>query len=291
MTNLMSNKIDLDQDLAIFYSGGSGGFFFYYMLMLFKKHVAGYDVEVLEKFKNQIPELKIFQEKNVHKNDYENIFGPDWPSYEDFKSNNFFVSHNIKQEIESLKNQFISYSTVSACNSNYDLLVDNVDKMIQFQFQGTKGIWRHLEIMPNNNITQSLQSHKYKYKLYFYRSSTVDDWKAYKGKKIILYTDFKTQLRMALYKKAKWFDNDSVKNRDILVSDVKNVINNIDVIDGINKEAHDLIPLADYTVTLQQLINDTHEIFQENINQTQLDLIRHYKSLHPTLLLKKTKLF
>jgi hypothetical protein len=287
----MQNKINLDQDLAIFYSGGSGGFLFFYYMLLFKKHVVGYNVAVLEKFKNQISELKFSQERDVHKDSYQNIAGPDWPNYEDFKSNNFFVSDVIKQEIESLKNQFVSYKNISACNNNYDLLVDNIDKMIQAQFQGTKRNWIHLEMTPNNSITQSLQSQKYKQKLYFYRSSTVNDWKAFKGKKIIFYTDFQTQLRMAIYKKTKWFDDATIGKRNILVSDVKNVINNVDVINGINKEVYDLLPLADYAVTLQQLINDPREIFQENINNNQLDLIKKYKSLHPNLLLKKTKLF
>lgn len=287
----MNTKIDLDQDLAIFYSGGSGGFLFYYMLLLFKNHVVGYDVKVLEKFKDQISELKILQKRDVHKDSYLNIAGPDWPSYEDFNSDNFFVSDTIKQEIESLKNQFVSYSNVSACNSNYDLLLDHIDKLIQAQFQGTHKKWTHLNIIPNNNITQSLQSQKYKYKLYFYRSGNVDDWRNYQGKKIVFYTDFKTQLRMSMYKKAKWFDNDSIGERDIVVSDIKNVINKVDVINGINKEVYDLIPLADYTVTLQQLINNPCEIFQRNINDNQFDLIKKWQQLHPDLLLKKTKLF
>jgi hypothetical protein len=287
----MHNKINLDQNLAIFYSGGSGGFLFFYYMLLFKQHVVGYDVEVLEKFKDQISELKILQKKDVYKDCYQNIAGPDWPSYEDFKSDNFFVSDSIKQEIESLKNQFVSYRNVSACNSNYDLLLDNIDKLIQAQFRGTHKKWTQFNIIPNNNITQSLKSQKYKHKLYFYRSSNVDDWKAYKGKKIVFYTDFKTQLRMSIYKKAKWFDDDSIGQRDILVSDIKNVINNVELINGINKEVYDLIPLADYTVTLQQLINNPREIFQENINDKQIDLIKKWQQLHPDLLLNKTKLF
>lgn len=287
----MENKIDLDQDLALYYPGGSGGFLFFYILLLFKKHIVGYDLNVLNQFKQQISNFKINKITYCCEKTYRSLAGLDWPNFHDYVNNNYKVNQDIQSELDSLKHKFIKNEIKFNYTDNYELLMDNINLLIDYQWQGKQNYWKDLELQPNNSITKQIQSSKYKNKIYFYRFSTMDEWKKFKGKKILFYVDFNTQIRMSLYKKAKWFDkHDLGENRRTKMSDVKNVINSTKIINGLSQEVVDLLPYADYTATLPQLLYNIQDIFVGKINTQQLDLLQHWISLHPEKLLKKTNL-
>ena len=191
--------------------------------------------------------------------------------------------------------------------------------------------WKHSENWPDNTDTDSYQTDLSKLYFFCnpYEPKFSWSWNKLNTKSLILYTDLSSQLLLAEYKKANWFTSfqnwqvfyDSVKADDwppcAEYSDVnflpkhiqqelfdrfdakRFIIPNTELPDNSVKfntisvlaEMITYLESADYTITLQDLVNTNGEILVSlldlpPINDSQRDLIKHWRSLHDPTLLK-----
>lgn len=172
----------------------------------------------------------------------------------------------------------------------YDICFEfNKDKTQTFKYNFRKDktkSWKKHELQPDNKKTLKLKTNLPKI---FATVNQYEDWDFYPGKKILVYTDLHSQLRMAYTKKSFWF-HERWGNPNPKYSDIKKILlenpNNI-YKDIIEKNLFDY-----YTVFLQDIITITglekvlndlgHSITQKNI-----DFINYYISLHPPKLIQK----
>ena len=153
----------------------------------------------------------------------------------------------------------------------------DTNTVIQQQWNIGDQHWKSTERWPSNNIYSGPAG-----RIYFHclsLSGEITQWQQCPGTKVLLYTDFLTQIRMAQFKRAKWFVTDPP------VPPIRKLLSQYVVIDGI-KLHHRIEPAwnsADVKISLQQLIHSDH-------NTEQQKLIDHWLSLHPAKLLEKTQL-
>ena len=69
--------------------------------------------------------------------------------------------------------------------------------------------WKDTEIWPRNNVTKLIKIPKPK--IYFTCNLT-DEWLNFTGKKIFLYTDLKSQIRLTINKRANIFMPNNIKS-------------------------------------------------------------------------------
>ena len=142
--------------------------------------------------------------------------------------------------------------------------------------------WKNNEVKPDNKITSRLKTKRKK--IYFHVNDT-EEWKKYTGKKILLYTDLRSQLRMCYAKKAGIFLNSNCSIDEVkkILNGKKNYYcNNLD--NEIFKDC--------YKIKLQDIltVDGLEKILTElgcNIEQKNIDFLNYYLSLHPKKLLEK----
>lgn len=86
--------------------------------------------------------------------------------------------------------------------SNYYVnnLSENLTSIIQHHWNVTDHTqWKKSEVWPNNNSTLSMPGDQ---KLFFHLNPSVDLWRSITEKKLLLYTDFASQLKLSKYKNA-----------------------------------------------------------------------------------------
>ena len=146
------------------------------------------------------------------------------------------------------------------------------------------------EHWPNNQNTLLTPRMHQKYKIYFF-CNDIDQWKMYPGKRIVLYTDVLSQLRLALFKRANWFFRSTlqINDRQIIRKILKNNITKIN-----NEYIHtDLVPAfdsADQIIKIQDLIADPTSVLGIAPTDDHVKFQNHWKSLHPAQLIEKCKL-
>lgn len=96
-------------------------------------------------------------------------------------------------------------------NCIFDGDVQDFDIIFQKQWNITDvSNWKKSETWPHNNKTYNSTLPN---KIYYKCNPTLEDTTRYPGKKIILYTDFDTQLCLAATKKASWFSqNETIED-------------------------------------------------------------------------------
>jgi len=146
--------------------------------------------------------------------------------------------------------------------------------------------WKETEIHIDNDFT--LKYKKFNNKI-FYNVNTLDCWFSLPGKKILVYTDLRSQIRLSWYKKSFWFWKTEISykfffskvkqvlsdNKDLYYNDVKNSMKYADEI----VKFQDLLTPEGLEIVLKK--------FGCDITQDNIDFLNHYLSLHPPKLLKK----
>lgn len=157
----------------------------------------------------------------------------------------------------------------------------------QFNIYDMK-FWKNTEVWPRNELTERHQTSLRK--IYFH-CNDIKGWVEFKKYKICLYTDIKTQLRMAIHKKSFFYHSahDPNYNEKNYISYTKCILkNNHNILRqykismkkaNLNVKFQDLLSLEG----LENFLNSVGgELKQENI-----DFLKHYLSLHPKKLLDK----
>lgn len=164
----------------------------------------------------------------------------------------------------------------------------NYDEIRKYLFsERDHNDWKKTELPPDNIMTAKIKNKNFN--RIFFSMNFPEKWDLYAGKKVLVYTDLKTQVRLSWYKKAFWFigKND---NYDLFIKEAKEILSN-------NKNlyynpVYELFEKADILIKFQDLLNEkTLEIelnkFGVEITQEHIDFMNHYKSLHTPLLLHK----
>lgn len=144
--------------------------------------------------------------------------------------------------------------------------------------------WKEHEVWPTNELT--LESNSPKEKILFV-CNDFDKWIEYKNhKKVIIYLDLRSQIRFCHYKNCGMFFN--ISNCSKRFNKAKNLLKSNKKYTKLTEKALDF---ADTRIRLQDLINQPHETLENNFsispNKDTIDLINHWKSLHPPKLLQK----
>jgi hypothetical protein len=149
--------------------------------------------------------------------------------------------------------------------------------------------WKAEEVPPDNPATLLLETDK---RRIFSVVNSLDLWHKYPGRKIVLYTDLRTQIRMTHWKKAFWFFErpthdwqieDSCRGFRQLVKDNPNNIFG----KYIENNLFDY-----YTIKLQDIltVDGLAKVFEDlgtKITQKNIDFINYYLDAHPPKLLDK----
>jgi hypothetical protein len=157
--------------------------------------------------------------------------------------------------------------------------------------------WKNTESWPINSVTQTMDLGKQK--IYF-TCNQIEQWESLPGKKVFLYTDLRTELRLAWYKKAfayykKWYKDEIVTTTEA-IRRTKLAIRNAEVIDGeiYTKGVQRAMEQADVKISLKDLVNNPGAALLNNfdlsINESQQTHIDNWINLHPVQLLSKTNL-
>jgi hypothetical protein len=291
--------IDLDQDHNIFYLGGSGGFFLLHYIMLYGKHYSflrlseddktsvenNYKIKLLNNDKEELLKYRCSESY------YKAMKGADWPSYDEYLEINLSnLPNTIQQEIFAVHlNEPRSYNNIEVSRDWVDYKFDYIFNK-QWKSQGRD--WKKFEIWPENNWTRSNQQWQGN-KIYFSccPGTKIEDWTKWPGKKILLWTDLDTQIRMNLYKRAGEFRkkiNFPIDSLSAVKTEVKKLKDKSIQING--ETVHPLIgqvwDLADYRIKLQDLILSNP--FNVDPLPKQVKFKQQWLSLHPSLLLKKS---
>jgi len=229
-----------DSDLNVFYAGGSGGFYFLHCLLLNKQHFCHFPRQI---------DITLHPVLRLEKTDYDNIkTNTQWPSYEEY----LILGNAGNPELISAEQQWAF---------NYEMVPGWFDK--QFDVIHSKNwninpqAWKSTEIWPRNQDTLVRSCTDRKYKIFYTCAGVIDDveeWLKWPGKKIVLYTDIRTQLRLAMSKKA-WYYYKAKNNQD-KINIIKKEIRQSKVYKqcDVGLTAFEALQHADESVKLQDFI-------------------------------------
>jgi hypothetical protein len=183
-------------------------------------------------------------------------------------------------------------------HDSYDSWFTNFKENIYKKQWGPSDEWKKNEIFPDSELT--LLSENYDKPKITYMCNWFGEWHLMPGKKVIIYTDIETELRLSWYKKASIFYKHTYKDSTITIPQsirkAKYHYRNAETIDGIKyrRGLRDLLEQADIKINLHEVIHDPKTVLFNNFgieyNEDQKAHIEHWLSLHPKKLLEKTKL-
>lgn len=250
-------------DLNIFYSGGSGGFYFLHCLLMQGTHFAWFP-KLAEHTSH--PDLRLLESS------YNNIKDSSWPDYEWYFKN----GNNGQNELIAAESQWAYNPEVVPgwFNKQFDLVHTR-------QWNVNTDQWKSTEIWPVNNNTLISNCIDRDYKIFF-TCGDVDQWLTFPGKKIVLFTDITTQLRMSMYKKA-WL----YQTTPATFSSVKKILKTSKEY----KEFRVSNPTANALAHAEQSIY-LQDFVKVMLNSTveQQTFTKHWLSNHPVALLNKCNL-
>lgn len=178
-----------DSDLNIFYAGGSGGFYFLHCLLLNKQHFCWFPEQ---------SKIMPHPALRLRKEDYSNIKDSNWLEYNDY----LVQGNQGNPELISAEMQWAFNPEVAPGWFDQQFAAVH-SKNWHINTQS----WKSTEIWPNNEKTLSSCCADRKYKIFF-TCNDLEQWAMLPGKKIVLFTDVATQIRLSMYKKA-WIYRDA----------------------------------------------------------------------------------
>lgn len=254
-----------NSDLNIFYSGGSGGFYFLHCLLLRKQHFCCFPYHHSHGHHAQ---LRLGQQ------DYENIKDPSWPRYENYS----VLGNQGNKELKDAETQWAYNPEVipNWANQQFELVH-------QHNWNLNLQQWKSSEIWPNNERTLNSNCSGRQYRIFF-NCNDVEKWLQLPGKKIVLFTDIKTQIRLAMFKKAWLYSN--LENS---ISITKSTIRNAKIHKGclVYHRVFDLVDHAEHTIKLQDFVKD---MLSNPVNSDQYRFTQQWLNYHPSDLLDKCSL-
>lgn len=254
-----------DSDLNVFYAGGSGGFYFLHCLLMRKQHFCQFPTNLTYEHH---PNLRLTETS------YNNIKDPSWPNY------NYYLEHGsgINTELRFAETQWAV---------NPEVIPGWFDRVCKTVYDHNWNInpdhWKSTEIWPVNTGTLNSNCVDRPYRIFF-TCNDIDSWQKWPGKKVVLYTDIRTQTRLAMYKKA-WKYISSART----FSKTKNSLllakpHGADLVGDKVKIALDQ---TDCAVRLQDFVKS---MLGNKSTQQQKDFTEYWLQQHPTALLRKCKL-
>ena len=150
---------------------------------------------------------------------YQQIRDPDWPDYEQYYENFDQFDLELRQELDEQHSNWAD---------NLQSLPGWVDYQHNYILKKQWNIvnskhWKSAEYWPDNLQTEKKICIDRKNKIY-YTCNNVDTWNQFPGKKIDIFTDIHSQIRLSSFKNAKWFLDNQVridKVKELLKSRVK----------------------------------------------------------------------
>jgi hypothetical protein len=128
----------------------------------------------------------------LSKTSYENIRSSQWPEYDwYFKNGNNNNDELIAAEIQWAQNPEV---VPGWFDQQFELIHSH-------QWNIDPNWWKSTEVWPDNENTLMSKCVDRPYRIFF-TCADVNQWLSLPGKKIVLFTDVETQLRLAMYKKA-----------------------------------------------------------------------------------------
>jgi len=275
----------LNNDLNIFYSGGSGGYYFLHYLLLFKQHWCAFEFPpalqhiVDHGSQAQKDQLRILPAV------YAECAGPDWPAYEEYNRSYPAISEPAKSELAELHKNWAR--NVDQVDSGFDTKLN----LIINQQWNIKRIndWKQSEIGPDNAITLAEPRPPRPYKVFFSCMGPGSRaWPDLPGKKVLLYTDIESQIRLAGAKNAIWFCDGKRPS----ITQIKKFIRQSFVANDLKiyNRVEPYFANADYTICLQDLIASPESVLGVPVTDQHRQFTQHWKNCHPMGLLQKTRL-
>lgn len=275
----------INNDLNIFYSGGSGGFYLLHYILLFKQHWCALE------FPNALQHIVDHGSRAQHdqlrlsSTTYADCSGPDWPSYAEYNQLYPRLDQPVKSELEKLH---------TAWGHNVDFIDQGFDTKLKliFDYQWniqTTSKWKQGEIWPNNSVTLAESNPPRPYKIFFSCMSPDSDvWPEYPGKKILIYTDIKSQLRLTRSKNAGWFFNENQPTTTTIKKFMRQAfaVNDLKIYNRLQSHVN----TADHAVYLQDLVANPESVLGTPVTNRHQQFTRHWKNCHPRELLLKTGL-
>lgn len=254
-----------DSDLNVFYSGGSGGFYFLHCLLLGRQHFCRFPTEINFEYH---PDLRLSESS------YNNIKDPSWPEY-----SAYVQQSSLKNpELQNAEKQWaINPEVVPGW---FDSVFESVH---QHNWKINPNHWKSTEIWPNNQGTLNSECDRRPYRIFF-TCNDVESWLQWPGKKIVLYTDVRTQTRLAMYKKA-W----KYTTAERTYSKTKISLTTAKPYQGhmVWDKALPALEQADSAVLLQDFVKS---MLGTESTQAQKDFTEFWLAQHPTQLLRRSNL-
>lgn len=152
----------------------------------------------------------------------------------------------------------------------------------------TTSKWKQNEVWPDNSVTLA-QAAPRPYKVFLTCMTPYPgSWPDLPGKKVLLYTDINSQIRLAAAKKAIWFRD----GKRLSKTQIKKFIQQAFAANN-HKIYHRLQPYfdtADYTICLQDLMARPELVLGAAVTDQHRQFTQHWKNCHPVSLLEKTGL-
>lgn len=262
-----------DSNLNVFYSSGTGGFYFLHSLLFEKKHYCFFDVNkdgiLFTAPSDPHPDLRVTVLT------YNDIKDPSWPSYEQY-----YVEGNcgnlelIEAECKWALNPEVSPTWFDK----------QVELIRSYQWSIDPVRWKNTEIPLFNDKTLTTKCAGRELRI-FLVATLIDHWFRYPGKKVVLFTDLKTQLRMLLHKRA-WMYNDAEKHP---ISITKELLRSAKTYNGhtVSANTFEALQHADHVVYLQDFVKS---MLSNDASESQREFTRLWLNLHPPSLLQRCNL-
>lgn len=139
--------------------------------------------------------------------------------------------------------------------------------------------WKSTEVWPVNSKTRMTTCVDRPYKI-FLTCNRVAEWLTFPGKKIVLFTDVRTQIRFAMYKKAWEYNKPSTFSRTKNILRTAKKYKEYDV----SAAAFNALVHADQSIYLQDFVKEMSSKIATNQQQ---NFTRHWLSNHPDMLLDR----
>lgn len=254
-----------DSDLNVFYSGGSGGFYFLHCLLMNQRHFC--------QFPTNIP-CEYHPGLRLNESSYNNIKDASWPEY------SYYLEHGSLTNTELRAAEMQWAKNPEIVPGWFDRVFESVH---QQNWKINLAHWKSTEVWPKNQSTFDSSCYQRPYKI-FYTCNDFEHWLQWPGKKIVLYTDIKTQTRLSMYKKAgNYVDSENTysKTKNSLKT-AKNYRGHL-----VGKKTMAALEQADHAVFLQDFVKS---MLSPESAPAQKDFTKFWLSQHPAELLRRSNL-
>lgn len=275
----------LNHDLNIFYTGASGGFYLLHYLLLFRQHWCALEYPGALQYIAQHGSPAQKHQLRLSSSAYADCAGASWPAYAEYNQLYPDIPEPARSELETLHN---------AWATNVDYIDQGFDTKLQLMLNQqwniqSAGAWKQNEVWPCNSTTLAEPAPR-PHKIFFtcITPNTSDQFLDFPGKKILIYTDLRSQLLLARAKNAGWFAN----GKQLTTTQIKKFMR-LAFTANDHKIYHRLQPyfgVADSVIYLQDLIADPETVLGVPATPQHREFTQHWKRCHPVELQHKTGL-